>query len=191
MKTFRCLHWAPADGWRPDPARRAQLDYEASALELLEDLTAPGPVRMPAIAEVCVARLLLEAAKARWGSVVDETNEPIGVVTLRELQSPHSAQRAQQLGLRWVEVPVRYLMTPLSALPVIGLDQLRRARVGDLTETLCRSGSEFLLVGNDGRIRGIVACSTLVERTGRPLSIRHQPASFAEIAQAMAHPDQA
>ena len=190
MKSFRCLNWASADGWRPRPGHRADLDYDAAALEVVEDLSGYGPVRMPAISEICVARLLLEAARARWGTVIDDAGEPVGVITLRELQSPHSAQRARQLGLRWNEVPVRYLMTPLTALPVIGLGQLQGARVGDLAETLCRSGCEFLLVGDDGQIRGIVACSTLIERTGRPLAIRHQPASFAEVVHAVSHPDE-
>lgn len=190
MKSFRSLHWASADGWRPRPVHRTDLDYDAAALELVEDLSASGSVRMPAISEICVARLLLEAARARWGVVIDDAAVPVGVITLRELQSPHSAQRARQLGLRWNEVPVRYLMTPLTALPVISFGQLEDARVGDLAETLRRSGSEFLLVGHEGQIRGIVACSTLIERTGRPLSIRYQPASFAEVVHAVSHPDE-
>lgn len=189
MKTFRSLNWAPADGWRPRP-RRALLDYDAPALEVLENLSARGPVRIPAQSETCVARLLLEAAQARWGTVIDDLGEPIGVITLRELQSPHSAQRARQLGLRWSEVPIRYLMTPLSALPVVSLDELEGARIGDLAETLCRSGCEFLLVGSGGQLGGIVACSTLIERTHRPLSIRHYPVSFAEVVQAVTHPDE-
>ena len=114
MKTFRCLSWAPADGWRAGCGRRADLAYEAPALDLLEDLSAPGPVRMPDIAEACVARLLLEAARARWGSVINEAGEPVGVLTLRELQSPHGARCAQQLGLRWSEVPARLRAAPRS-----------------------------------------------------------------------------
>ena len=192
---FLPLPQAQLDGMRCDIAevssdRRVRLD--SAALDVMTDL------RLVPAATVDVGMSQLEAHRAmqargvRLLLVTDTDRGVVGVVTAADFLGERPVRVAREHGLRPDELGVAKVMTPLSAMEAVRLEDVLRSEVGHVIATLRRSGRQHALVvepAGEGRsrIRGIFSMTQLARQLGEALPEATEIArSFAEIEAALA-----
>ncbi|MBN8441637.1 MAG: CBS domain-containing protein [Thauera sp.] len=192
---FLPLPQAQLDGMRCDIAdvcsdRRVRLD--SAALDVMTDL------RLVPAATVDVGMSQLEAHRAmqargvRLLLVTDADRGVVGVVTAADFLGERPVRVAREHGLRLDELGVAKVMTPLSAMEAVRLEDVLRSEVGHVVATLRRSGRQHALVvepagEGQARIRGIFSMTQLARQLGEALPEATEIArSFAEIEAALA-----
>lgn len=172
----------------PPPLTVEPLPLTEPAAALLQPFTGHALLRIDATTEIPLVRALLEHSNRRWSCVIRH-GQPVGLIALRDLSSWQAAQKAQQLQLqRWSELSVAALMLPLHELPALTTAQLEQARVGDLIETFRKSGEDFMVVHEQGRLVGAIARCEVEEQTGFRIDGERLPTSFADIVHHLHHP---
>jgi CBS domain-containing protein len=127
--------------------------------------------------------------------VVDESRVVLGIITANDILGERPIQIAQDRGVRHADVLVREVMTPADVLEAMELKDVMQARVGDIVETLKRSGRQHALVIESGSadaaaatrtVRGIFSLTQIVRQLGLPPQVGRDVArTFAEIEAAI------
>ena len=127
--------------------------------------------------------------------VVGEADVIVGIVTATDTLGERPIQFAHERGLRHAEVLVHHVMTPAAQLEAIELRDVLQARVGDIVETLKRSGRQHALVINGGSaepapvertVRGIFSLTQIARQLGLPPHVGGVAKTFADIEAAIA-----
>jgi hypothetical protein len=128
--------------------------------------------------------------------VVDDQAAVLGIITSTDAMGERPVQIAQQRGIRHNEVLVREVMTRADELEAMTVEDVLRARVGDIVATLKRAGRRHALVVEPGpaeggtpayTVRGIFSVSQIARLLGLPPEPGHDVArTFAEIEAAIA-----
>lgn len=158
-----------------DPASSVMTDfsivtaYTIFALETIEDARAKMIHRG--------VRLLL---------VVDEQNHILGLITATDLSSEKPMQIIQTQGIRHKDVMVKDIMTPRERLEVLCMDDVQKARVGDVVQTLQSQGRQHALVVDRlpyraQTLRGMFSASMIGRVLGTPLHTIAVARTFADI----------
>lgn len=165
--------------------RRVTLDDPASTA--MTDLRqVPARTVMPRVlADDALANMI--HAGVRLLLVVDEEDAIQGVVTARDILGEKPVQAAQAEGIPRHAVQVAHVMTPREQLEALALSAVEQARVGDVLQTLKRSGRQHTLVVAHGS-QGETVCGLFsATQVGRQLGVEIPPEgpaqSFAEIEQ--------
>lgn len=125
--------------------------------------------------------------------VVDAKNTLLGLVTSTDLMGEKPMQVIQNTGCTHVEVLVQDIMTPGDKLEVICMNDVERARAGDVLATLKASGRQHALVvdrsapGLPQKVRGILSLSRLTRQLGVTVQTAEIARTFAEIETHLAH----
>ncbi|PYE31800.1 CBS domain protein [Idiomarina fontislapidosi] len=162
-------------------------DWHANALHVFDDFERHDPLLLRATTSLDRAEQLMHSAKVRYACVVNNNEQIIGLVALREFHSRHAMQVSQSTQLPWAELTVGDLMRKLDELPQAEYKQLQKARIGDAAATLKSAGRDFLLVFESGSIRGVVSSLRIAQVTGESVNIYHSASTFAEIISAVNH----
>ncbi|ATE60815.1 CBS domain-containing protein [Thauera sinica] len=189
------LPQAPLESLRCDIAdvsaeRRVRLD--SSALEVMTDLRQVPAASVDAGMGQDEAHRAMQARGVRLLLVTDAARGVAGLVTAADFLGERPMRVAQERGLRIGEVGVAQVMTPLSAIEAVRLEDVLHAEVGHVIATLRRSGRQHALViepAGEGRarIRGIFSMTQIARQLGEPLPAATEIArSFAEIEAALA-----
>jgi CBS-domain-containing membrane protein len=127
--------------------------------------------------------------------VVDEARVILGIITANDILGEKPIQITQDRGVRHVEVLVSEVMTPADLLEAMELQDVLQVRVGDVVETLKRSGRQHALVIESGSadttsatrtVRGIFSLTQIARQLGLPPQIgRNIARTFAEIEAAI------
>jgi len=127
--------------------------------------------------------------------VVDEARTILGIVTANDILGEKPIQIAQDRGIRHTEILVSEVMTSSGNLEAMELQEVLRVRVGDVVETLKRSGRQHALVIESEHadaalatrtVRGIFSLTQIARQLGLPSQIGHDIArTFAEIEAAI------
>lgn len=195
MSQYSSLCWSDSASLRTSGANvfsshtDARLNWNDAATLVVDSLVEHPPVHVHTSTKLKHADAVLNGAGQRYALVLDAHDALVGIVTARELHGRKAIQRAQALSVAHDELSVDYLMQPIERVPVLHKQQLSRARIGDLVSTLQSSGSDFLLLEEQGRWIGIVAALTIVAKTGESVQIRHHTNSFADLIYAFKHAD--
>jgi hypothetical protein len=97
----------------------------------------------------------------------------------------------QSRQLRFDEMRVGDVMTPLSMLDAVPFERMGIASVGNLVATLKDVGRNHLLVVERGaagappRVRGVISRAQIERQLGRPIEVSEVPGNFAEVVQAL------
>lgn len=125
--------------------------------------------------------------------VVDAKNTILGLVTTTDLMGEKPMQVIQNTGCTHAEVLVQDIMTPGDKLEVICLNDVERARAGNVLATLQASGRQHALVvdrpapGLPQKVRGILSLSRLTRQLGVTVQTAEIARTFAEIETQLAH----
>lgn len=124
--------------------------------------------------------------------VVSEMPCVDGLITSTDLEGERPMQQVNKRGVKYEELVVDDVMSPLSALDAIDLDDLAHASVAQVIATLQHVGRRHLLViqkagGDHGpRVRGVISQTQVERQLGQPIALVETAGSFAEISQSLA-----
>jgi len=176
-----------------DRALRVQADSPAT--DVMTDLTRVVAATVPPGASVDEANQAMIRHGVRSLFVVGEANVIAGIVTATDTLGERPIQFAQERGLRHADVLVHNVMTPAAQFEAIELRDVLQARVGDIVETLKRSGRQHALVIDGGSaesasiehtVRGIFSLTQIARQLGLSPHIGRAAKTFAEIEAAIA-----
>jgi hypothetical protein len=165
------------------------------AADVMTDLSRVVAVTIATGANIDEAHQAMITHGVRALFVVDNARGILGIVTANDILGEKPIQIAQDRGVRHVEVLVSEVMTPADLLEAMELQEVLQVRVGDLVETLKRSGRQHALVIESGSadatsatrtVRGIFSLTQIARQLGLPPQIGRDVArSFAEIEAAI------
>jgi CBS domain-containing protein len=173
------------------PPPSAAVTLESPALAVVTDLrqvkaatTAPG-------ASLQHAEQTMIHQGVRMLFVVTGLPSFVGIVTTTDLHGDRALRTVNERGLRYDELTVADVMTPLEALDAVEHERLAAATVGDLIATLKRFGRNHLLVVERAtprtppRVRGVISRAQIERQLGQPIVLAEIATSFAEIERAL------
>lgn len=170
--------------------RRVRLD--SAALEVMTDLRLVPAATIDIGLSQVEAHRAMQARGVRLLLVTTAERGVAGVVTAADLLGERPVRVARELGLRLDELGVAKVMTPLSAMEAVRLEDVLRSEVGHVLATLRRSGRQHALViepaaEGKARIRGIFSMTQIARQLGEALPDATEIArNFAEIEAALA-----
>ena len=159
---------------------------ESQAIDVMTDLS-----QVPAA--TIGADLLLDDANrsmlvrgVRLLVVVDEHNKIAGLVTSVDVLGEKPLQVAQRRQCKRSELRVADVMTSIEHVEALGIDDVKRASVGNIVATLIADGrAHAIVVGNasDGHqcLLGIISASQIARQLGVQIHTQEMARTFAEI----------
>lgn len=190
MNEFKEIQWSCAAEkiaiHHADKSREI-LSWHDDALRVMDHFKTLSTVELPESTLVSNAESAIRQAASRYACVKNSSDQMTGLLALRELHGRKATQVTTRTQTNWKELTVKELMMPLSALPQVELNDLRKSRIGDAAATLKASGRDFLVVINQQEVYGVVSSLRVAELTGESINVFHLPSTFAEIISAVNH----
>lgn len=124
--------------------------------------------------------------------VVSEMPCVDGLITSTDLEGERPMQQIARRGVKYEELVVSDVMSPLASLDAIDLEDLAHADVGKVVATLKQLGRRHMLVvqkagtGHGPRVRGVISQTQIERQLGQPIALVETAGSFAEISQSLA-----
>lgn len=115
-----------------------------------------------------------------------------GLITSTDLEGERPMQQIARRGVKYEELVVSDVMSPLSTLDAIDLEDLAHADVARVVATLKQLGRRHLLVvqkagtGHGPRVRGVISQTQIERQLGQPIALVETAGNFAEISQSLA-----
>ncbi len=168
------------------PDGSVDVTVDSPALTVFTDFRKHQPVVIDSETSIPDAEVYMAKAHVRLNLVVDKSMHFLGTLGFRDLYGEESQKRMAH-GTSRTDISVRDVMVPREKLQAIEYDNLTRASVADVIETLKQEHSQhFLIVDSEAHeIRGIVSAGDLARRLHIPIDISKAP-SFEEICHALA-----
>ncbi|MEZ5726535.1 MAG: hypothetical protein R3E48_00135 [Burkholderiaceae bacterium] len=188
LHTFRLTEQAAiarASPWNHEP-----VTLDSPAIRVMTDLSRIKAATIDPRQSLREAEQNMLYLGVRMLFVVSAMPRLEGVITTVDLHGEKALQRVSERMVGRDELRVADLMTPLYELEAVDLDELTRARVGNLIATLKRHGRNHLLAVQcepDGMrmVRGVVSRAQIERQLGKPVQIDEIADSFAEIERAL------
>src|SRR3954466_511500 len=170
-----------------------QVQATSPATDVMTDLRRVAAVTIDASANVDEAQKTMIARGVRALFIVNRARAIVGITTSNDISGERPVQVAQDNRVRHVDVLVREVMTPADRLEALELQDVVKARVGDIVETLKHSGRQHALVIESGStdaatrtVRGVFSLTQIARQLGLPAQIEYDIArTFAEIEAAI------
>ena len=124
--------------------------------------------------------------------VVSEMPCVEGLITSTDLEGERPMQQIARRGVKYEELVVSDVMSPLSTLDAIDLEDLAHADVAKVVATLKQLGRRHMLVvqkagtGHGPRVRGVISQTQIERQLGQPIALVETAGNFAEISQSLA-----
>ena len=172
-----------------------QVQATSPATDVMTDLSRVAAVTIDASANIDEAQSTMIARGVRALFVVDHERAVVGIITSNDVLGEKPVKVAQDRGARHDEVLVREVMTPANLLEALELQDVLNARVGDVVETLKRSGRQHALVIEGAptdsasatrTVRGVFSLTQIARQLGLPPQVGYDVArTFVEIEAAI------
>jgi len=174
-----------------------QLQVQASspATDVMTDLSRVAAVTIHPRANIDEAQRTMILRGVRSLFVVDEARAVLGIITSNDVLGEKPVEAAQNRGVRHVDVLVSDVMTPAERLEALELQDVLKARVGDIVETLKHAGRQHALVVESGparaasatrTVRGLFSLTQIARQLGLAPQVTYDVArTFAEIEAAI------
>jgi len=172
-----------------------QVQATSPATDVMTDLSRVAAVTIAPGANIDEAQKTMIARGVRALFVVDQERAVEGIITSNDVLGEKPVKAAQDRSARHDEVLVREVMTPANRLEALELQDVLKARVGDVVETLKRSGRQHALVIESGptdsasatrTVRGLFSLTQIARQLGLPPQIGYDVArTFVEIEAAI------
>ena len=115
-----------------------------------------------------------------------------GLITSTDLEGERPMQQIARRGVKYEELVVSDVMSPLSTLDAIDLEDLAHADVARVVATLKQLGRRHMLVvqkagtGHGPRVRGVISQTQIERQLGQPIALVETAGNFAEISATLA-----
>jgi CBS domain containing-hemolysin-like protein len=172
---------------RPPLEMPASVKLSDPAMNVITDLSKVAAMTINPCASMDEANERMIASNVRLLFVTDQYYRVMGIVTSRDLLGDRAIKYMQEHGGRREDIMVRDIMTPRHKIEVLNVTEVEHARVGDIVETLRRSGRQHALVmrtGSDGinAIAGVVSTTQVSKQTGVEISVAGVASTIADLA---------
>jgi len=163
-----------------------RVSLESPALEVMTDLKQMSAVLVRASDTVAHARQRMRDRGVRMLLCVDVALQVEGLITLTDIVGEKPIQVTQSRGISNAELLVRDIMTPQARLEGFRFDEVSRARVGHVVESLKRAGRQHALVLEvDAQrrqlVRGVFSTTQIARQLGVQIQTSELAHTFAEI----------
>ena len=155
------------------------------AIGLMTDLSHAPCVMADHLDGLDVTLHTMVAAHVHMAFVTGVGERVIGLITTHDLQGERPLQRAMADHVRYQELTLEQLMTPVDQWPVITSAAVAHARVGDIVATLQEQSLRYLLVvdqqAGEAVLRGLFSARQLEAALGLEIGADLHSRSFAEL----------
>lgn len=171
----------------PRPWQAPPVQMSSPAVEVMTDLTQVKAVTTRSETTLVQAEQTMIAQGVRSLFVVDEMPAIVGLMTTTDLHGSRAMRLTGERRLRYDELTVADVMTPLAALDAIDFGALKTATVANVVATLKKHGRNHLLIvdaisaGGPHRVRGVISRTQIERQTGQRIDITEVANSFAEL----------
>lgn len=161
------------------------------ALDAMTDLTRIAAATVEPDASLHRAEEIMKNTKVRLLFVLDAEEQLLGLLTLNDIKGERPVRYQTDVGVGYGEIRVADIMTPAARLETLSLHDVQDARIGDIIQTLKRTGRQHALViegsGKHAFIRGIFSATRLSRQLGMPVETTGIAYTFAELESALTH----
>ena len=168
-----------------------QATLDDAAVNVMTDLTRVTAVIILPGDAVDEAHRRMVQRGVRLLLVVDQDRRVVGLVTATDILGEKPVMAASQRGLRREEVLVRDIMTPQERLQVLGMADVRAAKVGHIVSTLQKAGRQHaMVVDHDAKgrqtVRGLFSATQIARQLGVAIQTSEIARTFSEIESMLA-----
>lgn len=173
------------------PPQHDVVTPQSPALDVMTDLTTVRAATVAPGSALAQAELIMIHQGVRLLFVVSSMPGVDGIITASDLHGERPMRLVHQRGVKYEELTVGDVMTPLSAINAVTYGALKYASVAEVIDTLLHSSQPHLLVIEHAtadtplRIRGIISKTQVERQLGTQLMSSEIANSFAEIEQAL------
>jgi CBS-domain-containing membrane protein len=174
------------------PSKQSTVTLDSPALKVMTDLSLVRAATAHPGTSLRQAEQMMIYQGVRMLFVVTDMPSIEGLVTSTDLHGDRQMKVVHERNLRYDELCVADVMTPLALLDAVGFDDMRAATVGHLITTLKRFGRNHMLVVQAAtektprRVRGVVSRSQIERQLGSNIEITPVATNFSEIERALA-----
>ena len=170
-----------------------QVTLDSPAIEVMTDLSEVAAAAIEASASLETANSYMMARGVRSLFVASRDGVVSGLITATDILGERPLRVGQARGVRWSELLVADIMTPLDAVEGVKLEDVRAAKVGHVVASMQQAGRHHMVVieslpTGDARIRGIFSATQIARQLGIPLQISEVARTFAEVEQTLGAP---
>ncbi len=173
------------------PPQRPAVTLQSPALDVVTDLTGVRAATVAPGSALAQAELGMIHQGVRLLFVVSHMPRVDGIITASDLHGERPMRLVHQRGVRYEELTVGDVMTPLSGIDAVDYAALKHASVADVVTALQQHGHAHLLVIEQAsvtapvRIRGIISRTQIERQLGTHLPASEIASSFSEIEKAL------
>ena len=118
--------------------------------------------------------------------VIDDGKRLLGEIIADDIMGDKPVRLAKSSGMNHSDITVEMMMIPRVKVRVLEIEHLRNACVGHIIATLHELESRYVLVIEDGSIRGLYAAGQISRQLGRNIMDEEVPAhSLAEMVHSL------
>ena len=175
---------------QPSQQLPANVTAESPAIDVMTDLTRVAAQSITSFSSVDEATERMKNAGVRLLFVTNQQHQVIGILTSQDILDEKIVSWMNAHRSRRDEVTVRDMMTPQVNIEVLKMEEVARAKVGDIITTFRQMGRQHALVveQENGRqmIRGILSTTQIAKQTGIRVDTSEYAGSFAELQASIA-----
>ncbi|MCO6411201.1 MAG: CBS domain-containing protein [Thiogranum sp.] len=187
------LHPLPASArcFEPSQELPAKVKSSSPAILVMTDLRQQVAVTIEPNVSIAWALGRMKSVGVRLLFVTNSDKELLGLITSTDIQGEKPLQLHKALNLRHEEIMVRDIMTTRDQLEVLLMEDVLRARVGDIVATLRGVGRHHALVldiePRSGRsaVRGIFSASQISKQLDELIEPTEVASTFAQVEVAL------
>jgi len=156
--------------------------FHDPAMLVFTDFSRVYPVTITADRSIDYGLKKMKNSGIRLLLVVNRKHHMIGLISADQIMGDDPVRLAEDKQLDHNQITVAMLMQPQKDIRVVELSHLRDARVGHVVATLHQLEQKYLLVVEQGMIRGLFSASQISKQLGRNIHEEETPAhSLAEM----------
>lgn len=176
---------------RPVQALPERVKLSDPALDVMTDLSKVSIVSVRARTSMDSANAKMIRYGVRMLLVLDDNEQVAGILTATDVMGEKPMRFLQHMGGTHADIMVRDIMSTQRELEAMRMDDVRKAKVGDIVASLKKSGRKHALVvqeGADGRqiVAGLFSLTQIARQLGAQLHNFELAATLSEIEAAIA-----
>ncbi|MGB9428998.1 MAG: CBS domain-containing protein [Gammaproteobacteria bacterium] len=176
---------------RPTHRLPDHVSVQSPAIDAMTDLGRVAAVAVDPNLSMDKAEERMRNSQVRMLFVLNDAGDVLGLITLNDLKGMRPMRFQQEMGVSRSEVLVRDIMTPREKLEALSMSDVVQACVGDIIETLKRTGRQHAIViertPEGSAIRGIFSARQIGRQLGVQINTSGIAYTFAELEAALGH----
>jgi len=166
--------------------RPTDVSLDDSAIQVMTDLNEITPFNIEPTASIDATNEKMIACGVRLLFVTDTENSLLGIVTAKDILGEKPVMYLKEHGGKREDIIVQDVMTPKNKLDVLSFNDVKRATVGDIIETLKMLGRQHTLVeeiseNGSSIIRGIFSTTQISRQLGVTIDPTARAHTFADV----------